>query len=78
MRPRIAWVQEGEMPTSGQAETLRRLNYDVWCQCARLLLGLREHEQAEWPALYCTGLTPLQAARAIGFGNTAADLAVWT
>jgi hypothetical protein len=56
---------------------LRQLSYEAWCQCARLLLGWAEDDATLWPVLYRAGLTPLQAARATGFGNAAADAVVW-
>jgi hypothetical protein len=70
-------AQEGQMAKDGTTGRWRKLSYDVWCQCARLLLGWAEGDAAEWPALYGAGLTPLQAVRETGFGNPAADLAVW-
>ena len=55
----------------------RRVSYEVWCQCARQLLGWAEDDAARWPALYLGGLTPLQAARQTCFGDTATEARVW-
>jgi hypothetical protein len=64
------------MPKNSATETLRRMSYEVWCQCARLLLGWPDGDAAQWPALYREGFTPLQAARATGFGDPAAEAMV--
>ncbi len=66
------------MPNDDGPRTRRRMTYEVWCQCARLLLGWAEGDAAQWPALYRGGLTPLQAARQTGFGDAAADAIVWS
>jgi hypothetical protein len=65
------------MPKDGTTGIGRRISYEAWCQYARLLLGWAEGNAAEWRGLYRAGLTPLQAARATGFGNPAADSVVW-
>jgi hypothetical protein len=70
-------ASEDQMPKNETPGAWRRESYEVWCQCARLLLGWADGDAAQWPALYRGGLTPLQAARKIGFGDTAADTVVW-
>jgi hypothetical protein len=65
------------MPRNSATEAWRRMSYEVWCQCARLLLGWSDGDAAQWPTLYRAGLTPLQAARATGFGDPAAEAMVW-
>jgi hypothetical protein len=73
----IMFAQEGRMPRNKATGGWQRLSYEMWCQCARLLLGWAEGDAVQWPALYRAGLTPLQAARETGFGDAAADVAVW-
>lgn len=65
------------MPKNDAIGAWRRVSYEAWCQCARLLLGWAEGDAAQWPALYRGGLTPLQAARATCFGDATVDGVVW-
>jgi hypothetical protein len=47
---------------------LRQVSYEVWCQCARLLLGWADGAGEIRPDLYATGMTPLAAVREMILG----------
>lgn len=47
----------------------RRVSYEVWCQCARLLLGCADGVGDIRPDLYAAGMTPIAAVRQMVFGS---------
>jgi hypothetical protein len=47
--------------------------FAAWCNCVRQLLGWREGEGDDWRALYASGHTPRDAARATVYGDTDGD-----
>ena len=47
--------------------------FDAWCNCVRRLLGWSEGMLEEWPALFATGHTPRDAARAAVYGQGFGD-----
>jgi hypothetical protein len=47
----------------------RRVSYEVWCQCTRLLLAWADDAEDVRPDLYAAGMTPLAAVREMVFGS---------
>jgi hypothetical protein len=58
-------------PLAEMAPTVepRRVSYEVWCQCTRLLLGWTDDAGEIPSALYAAGMTPLAAVRHMVFGS---------
>jgi len=46
----------------------RRVSYEVWCHCTRLLLGWADDAGDVRPDLYAAGMTPLAAVREMVLG----------
>ena len=47
--------------------------YDAWRNCVRRLLGWTKGEMEDWPALFATGHTPRDVARAVVYGDSTGD-----
>jgi hypothetical protein len=58
-----------------QRETiaLQQTGFEAWCSCVRRLLGWSEGMLEEWPALFASGHTPRDAARAAVYGEGLGD-----
>ena len=53
-----------------QAAAYDAAQFALWCNCVRQLLGWREGEGDDWRALYASGHTPRDAARATVYGDS--------
>ncbi len=47
--------------------------FEAWCGCVRRLLGWNDGTGDGWPALFASGHTPRDAARATIYGDTVGD-----
>jgi hypothetical protein len=56
-----------------QTIALRQSGFEEWCNCVRRLLGWSQGMLEEWPALFATGHTPRDAARAAVYGESLGD-----
>jgi len=57
----------------GESISLDNGGFDEWASCVRRLLGWAEGIGADWAALFASGHTPRDAARATVYGDTNGD-----
>jgi hypothetical protein len=62
-------VRKNQFRSAADMTIERRVSYEVWCQCARLLLGSAAGDRNVQPDLYAAGMTPLAAVREMVFGS---------
>jgi hypothetical protein len=53
--------------------SLEQSGYEAWSHCVRRLLGWSSGEMADWPALFASGHTPRDVARAVVYGESTGD-----
>ncbi len=52
---------------------LRQAGFEAWSSCVRRLLGWSDGMHEDWPALFASGHTPRDAARATIYGDGLGD-----
>jgi hypothetical protein len=53
--------------------SLEQSGYEAWRACVRRLLGWTDGENEDWPALFVSGHTPRDVARAVVYGESTGD-----